>query len=332
MNTRTRLVRAGMTAVMVFTMAVSVVSPAAAATFSAVIDFEGLAEGLIVSSVWYGFGISGDDGGGSVAVYAEHPNRPGENRAMIFDATCAGGCSGGDDDLYQPALGNVLIISEDLDSSDPDDLDRPLAHYDFDFSGWADGVVSVDSITVLDIEFDENEGDAKVEVYSGHFTNLLGTFYLPDTGDGGMAVVPISIDGADSMVVDLNGSGAIDNIGISWEEEDGFQGCTPGYWKQAQHADSWVGYGPDDFYDDVFGVDSSFDGTLLEALQRGGGGEAALGRHAVAALLDAANPDVNYLYSEADVISMVQSAYASGEFEAVKNVLAEQNELGCSLN
>lgn len=334
MKTKTALLQGGVTAVMVLSMAVSVFSPAAAASFSSTIDFEGLAEGTIVSSVSHGIGISGDDGGGSVGVFAAHPHDPGTNRAMIFDANCTGGCSGGDDDLFQPSLGNVLIISEDLVSSDPDDIDVAGAFYSFDFSGWADGVVTVESITVLDVEFAEAEGDATVNVYSGGFTTLLATIALPDTGNGGMAVVPINVAGADSMIVDLNGSGAIDNIEISWEEEDenGFAGCTPGFWKQPAHSDSWIDHSPSDSYDAAFGVTSSFGGTLQEALERGGGGEAALGRHAVAALLNAANPDVDYLYNVAEVMAIVQAAYNSGEFEDAKDTFELQNELGCGLD
>lgn len=112
----------------------------------------------------------------------------------------------------------------------------------------------------------------------------------------------------------------------------GGQGCTPGYWKQEHHFDSWVGYTPWQDYETVFGVDASFSKTLVGAASQGGGGEKALGRHAVAALLNAANPDVNYLYTEAEVIALVQSAYATGDFEGAKNLLAAQNEIGCPLN
>ncbi len=43
------------------------------------------------------------------------------NGAMIFDSNCSGsGCSGEDDDL-DVQRGNILIISEDGNSSDPDD-------------------------------------------------------------------------------------------------------------------------------------------------------------------------------------------------------------------
>jgi hypothetical protein len=114
----------------------------------------------------------------------------------------------------------------------------------------------------------------------------------------------------------------------------GDEGCTPGFWKNhtglKSQANEWVTYGQGDSYDATFGVASSFGGTLLEALNRGGGGENALGRHAVAALLNAAS-SVNAVYTEAQVIAMVQGAYASGDFEGAKDLLAAANELGCPL-
>jgi hypothetical protein len=112
----------------------------------------------------------------------------------------------------------------------------------------------------------------------------------------------------------------------------GGQGCTPGYWKQPHHFDSWMVYVPDDQFDDVFGVDAPGNKTLLESLRQGGGGYKALNRHAVAALLNSVNGDVDYLFTTADVIALVQEAYATGEFENIKNMLEEQNEAGCPLN
>ena len=80
----------------------------------------------------------------------------------------------------------------------------------------------------------------------------------------------------------------------------GGEGCTPGFWKQEQHFDSWVGFAPSDSFEAVFGVDVTLraggqntieDPTLLDALNANGGGVNALARHAVAALLNASNPD-----------------------------------------
>lgn len=112
----------------------------------------------------------------------------------------------------------------------------------------------------------------------------------------------------------------------------GQQGCTPGYWKQPQHLDSWTSYETTANYATVFGVSSSFTKTLLEALGQGGGNQVALGRHAVAALLNAASYNVAYPVTADQIIALVQSAYATGQFEAAKNQLAAYNELGCPLN
>lgn len=113
----------------------------------------------------------------------------------------------------------------------------------------------------------------------------------------------------------------------------GGEGCTPGYLKQMQHFDSWgaTGFAPSDSFDAVMGVDSSFN-TLLDGLKAKGGGENALARHAVAALLNASSPDVDYEFSAGAVIAMVQDAYATGDFESAKDLLEAQNEAGCPLN
>ena len=107
----------------------------------------------------------------------------------------------------------------------------------------------------------------------------------------------------------------------------------PGFWRQDQHFDSWAltGYSPNDAYDPTFGVNGSFE-TLLDAVWAKGGDENALARHAVAALLNAASPEVDYAYSVAEVLAMVQAAYASGDFEDTKDNFEYQNELGCPLD
>ncbi len=120
-------------------------------------------------------------------------------------------------------------------------------------------------------------------------------------------------------------------IGICMEQNGG---CTPGFWKQPQHFDSWNGFSTGDSYDTVFGVTSSFGSgfTMLDAASQGGGGENALGIHAVAALLNTQDDDVNYPFTTAEVIDLVQGAYSSGDFEDTKNILMEENEQICPLN
>jgi hypothetical protein len=113
------------------------------------------------------------------------------------------------------------------------------------------------------------------------------------------------------------------------------QGCTPGYWKQDHHLDSWVptGLAPTDDFEFVFGVDASFNPhTLLDALELNGGGERALARHAVAALLNAYHPSINYSFTVGAIVAGVQNAYATGDFEPFKDQLDAANNAGCGLN
>ena len=112
----------------------------------------------------------------------------------------------------------------------------------------------------------------------------------------------------------------------------GGDGCTPGFWKQRHHLMYWMVYTPDQLYDVVFGVDAPGDYTLLEAVGAGGGKEYALMRHSVAALLNATSDEVNYAYSVDQIIAMVQEAYATGDFNGIKDMLEEENERGCTVD
>ena len=112
-------------------------------------------------------------------------------------------------------------------------------------------------------------------------------------------------------------------------EEKGDEGCSQGYWKN--HRNSWgpTGYNTGDGYNDVFDV--PYYKTLLGAIESGGGKEYALGRQAVAALLNATHPGVDYYYTEDEVIDIVQDAYDKGDFEGAKNRL-EKHISPCPLN
>ncbi len=114
--------------------------------------------------------------------------------------------------------------------------------------------------------------------------------------------------------------------------EGGGDGCTPGYWKQPQHFDSYTApYTPDTLFADVF-VDAFPGMSLRDVLKQGGGGLKALGRHSVAALLNAASGDVSYDRTQEQVIASFNAAYASGGFEALKDLFETFNEQGCPLN
>jgi hypothetical protein len=204
----------------------------ARAQSTAVIDFEGLTEGAIVASVSSGNGVSGEIVDGVIHVYGENPSPwITTNAAMIFDGTCSPGgtpadCSGGDDDLYHPDWGNMLIVSEDLDSTDPDDSDLAGTHFAFIYTDWGPGSVKVDSFGVQDVEEEENTEDALAYFYDCDIrdvvncpwqTAFFNTVDIPETGDGESMLVPVGYSGVVSMIIDLEGSGAIDNVHITTE-------------------------------------------------------------------------------------------------------------------
>lgn len=192
---------------------------------SNLIDLEGLPAGTVVSSLESGNGVSGDPVTGTIRVHGVNRMFPAEtNTAMVFDSTCPPGgipesCSGGDADLFKPELGKVLIISEDLDTLDPDDADNIASVFEFDFSGFGTGKVLVESMSVMDVEEAQGEGGAVIELYSGGLAgSLQASVPIPDTGNNGVVTLPVGVGGVDFMKVIVNGSIAIDNIALMPEE------------------------------------------------------------------------------------------------------------------
>ncbi|UCG53702.1 MAG: hypothetical protein JSW58_09160 [Candidatus Latescibacterota bacterium] len=110
------------------------------------------------------------------------------------------------------------------------------------------------------------------------------------------------------------------------------ESCTPGYWKNFRmHYCEWdaAGYTPTMDFDATFGTDYfNPDISLMSALRARGGdgnGYGRLARHGTAALLNAANPDVDFPMTEAEVKAAVQAGNAS--------LLAGYNEdFPCPLN
>lgn len=162
-----------------------------------------------------------------------------------------------------------------------------------------------------------------------------GEGFAPGVGDL-VAVILVPMNQAGQIV------GQISIIAVT---RTGGEGCTPGYWKN--NWDKWegvswgpTGYSGDDSFSAVFGevIDirlgrQTIHGpTLFQALNAQGGGINALARHAVAALLNAASPDVDYDYGVAAVKSMVQGALPDGDIDGVKDDLADANEAGCPID
>ena len=121
----------------------------------------------------------------------------------------------------------------------------------------------------------------------------------------------------------------------------GGEGCTPGYWKN--HLDSWAatGYSPNQTLASVFANTGTLGSSkLLQALKFGGGSSLTakkqiLLRAAVASLLNAAHPGVDFDQTSASVIAAVNAALASNNAAtvlALASSLDTSNNAGCTLN
>ncbi len=114
---------------------------------------------------------------------------------------------------------------------------------------------------------------------------------------------------------------------------EGGEGCTPGYWGRRQHFDSWTSpYTTSTSFQSVFGVNAYPGMTLLDVVNNPGPPKKQLGRMAVAALLNAASPGVDFDLTTAQVIAAFNAAWASGDYETTKDMLDDLNNQGCPLN
>jgi hypothetical protein len=125
----------------------------------------------------------------------------------------------------------------------------------------------------------------------------------------------------------------------------GSQGCTPGFWKQSQHLDSWVptGYAPSQTLESVFDVPDALgkDAVTLLAALDGAGGTDLIGaaeillRAAVAAILNAAHPGIQYARTAASVIADVNAALATMDRDTMLALAAQldtDNNAACPLS
>lgn len=154
------------------------------------LDFSGLSKGTTVSNQFDGVTISAQksgDGAGS------------PNDAMIFDSNHP---TGGDHDLEYDGLGNILIISEDNDASDPDD-NAGGGVITFDFDAPSD----LQNIRLLDIE--ENGGSIKLFDADG---NLIKTVAIPAAGNNSNQLIDLEAADVAVMEIHLAGSGAVDDL------------------------------------------------------------------------------------------------------------------------
>ncbi|QPH54862.1 Ig-like domain-containing protein [Pontivivens ytuae] len=163
------------------------------------IDFEQFCRGEVITDQIDGVTIS---------VWARNPNHnEGVDEAMIFDTDNP---TGGDSDLATDDQGNVLIISEDNQSWNPDDNARG-GSFTLDF----DEPSTVEQLTWVDIDHGETN---KIKFYDAA-GNLITEMDGLTTGNGGQGTQQFNVDGVSKMVIEMSGSGAIDDIVYATGEE-----------------------------------------------------------------------------------------------------------------
>lgn len=151
------------------------------------LTFEGVTAGTVVSDQFEGV---------TITAQRDRNNTP-ENDAMIFDSNNP---TGGDNDLAFNGQGNILIISEDNDSSDPDDAIGGSITFDFDNPS------DLFDIKLLDIE--ETGGTIVLEFEDGSSR----TVDIPARGDNSSQVIELNAFEVTSMTINLAGSGAVDDL------------------------------------------------------------------------------------------------------------------------
>lgn len=148
------------------------------------VDFEGddLAAGTIISDQYGDLGLT--------------ISTPSEFGAMLFDTNNP---TGEDFDLAAADLGNVLIISEDGDTSDPDD-NAQGGTLTFEW----DTVVDITGVNLLDID----EPGSSIAFFDDN-SHEIATLEIPELEDNGFQQLGFDVENVARMDIFLAGSGAV---------------------------------------------------------------------------------------------------------------------------
>ncbi|MDH3224417.1 MAG: hypothetical protein OEO23_11935, partial [Gemmatimonadota bacterium] len=194
-------------------------------------------------------------------IFLEEPTPPGPDGELHqFDVPAGGG----------ERTGTLWVVAGDME-----DLDPPRPH---------SMTVTVNGVAT---NYDRPFGFGKTGRDGDQWDTFSDNLTIP-AGATAVTVQAFSDAGAPQPASYYLALTALSVPDVPPPPPGGGEGCTPGYWKQPHHFDSWTGYDPEDLFSSAF--EDAFPGmTLLEVLKQGGGGLKALGRHTVAALLNAAS-------------------------------------------
>lgn len=159
-------------------------------THDGVLDFNSLSAGDLVNAQFIESGVR---------ISSLDPDHP----VMVFDSANP---TGNDFDLGTPGNGNLLILSEDGDASDPDD-NRFGGTMVFEFSGPA---------TINSLDFIDQGSGTQIRLYDDD-GNLMTQLNVPQGFDNTVITQAINVAGVARMEVEFQGSGAVDNLDFTLE-------------------------------------------------------------------------------------------------------------------
>jgi hypothetical protein len=187
--------------------------------------------------------------------------------------------------------------------------------------------VSISKNTLAAATSGQTPGDAQCVTYSGKYKpNGSGAFSHTITAAG------LSIVGGVTQQVSASATCALG------------QSCFPADWLGLATAGGWVGYNPKQKVSSLFSASntSNYSSISKLSLQQALGAPKITGtlqkaamnlvREAIAALLNAAHPQVSYaVENTTDIVSQVNAALASGNVTTIKNLtntFSSYNKLG----
>lgn len=105
------------------------------------------------------------------------------------------------------------------------------------------------------------------------------------------------------------------------------EGCAVSFWRNEENLEHWPedrppGHSAGEYFPGL---------TYLDVLRLEGEGLNALGREAVAGMVNAAHPGIAYGVTPSQVRGAFMQAAGSGEYESLKNVLEALNRRSCPL-
>lgn len=241
----------------------------------------------------------------------------------------------------------AVTITVDVDSHINDD--NPIS---FQKTLWDGGTYGANGDRCRDVWVHGGQGAFSTVTVTETVPYGFGVEYekvVTDVPAGDCVSPPKSSCGGDSGTTSPVASNTVS--GRSWAK-GGFlvtftnypaQGCTPGYWKQEQHFDSWVSYSPGDSFNAVFGVSAfSSSMTLLDVLWLPGNGKDSglnkLAAHAVAALLNSTSGldfgDSSGPITAGEIIADFAAAWdgKKSDQNKQKDDFEDLNERACLLN